>query len=95
MYIFTKPSTRAGDTTSIYLRRLRGLNSEVLFPLTGYHTKVKAASLPYYLPIAGGKIMGFMPFPRLLVYVKCNQSRPGFELVSSIPFFTMITIIQR
>ena len=24
-------------------------------------------SLPYYLPIAGGRIIGFIPFPRVLV----------------------------
>ena len=27
----------------------------------------KESSLPYYLPIAGGRIIGFIPFPRVLV----------------------------
>ena len=30
-------------------------------------TKVEEPSLSYYLPIAGGRIIGFIPFPRVLV----------------------------
>ena len=30
-------------------------------------TKAEEPSLPYYLPIAGGRIIGFIPFPRVLV----------------------------
>ena len=29
--------------------------------------KTEEPSLPYYLRIAGGKIIGFIPFPRVLV----------------------------
>ena len=29
--------------------------------------RLKSPSLPYYLPIAGGRIIGFIPFPRILV----------------------------
>ena len=29
-------------------------------------TKAEESSLPYYLPIAGGRIIGFIPFPRVL-----------------------------
>ena len=72
--IFTNPSERAGyDTRSIFKRSLTGLNSEFSF-LTNCLTKDEEPSLPYYLPIAGGRIIGFIPFPRVLV-----QSRPGFE----------------
>ena len=42
--------------------------------------KAEEPSLPYYLPIAGRRIIGFIPFPRVLV--KCNQSPLGFELQS-------------
>ena len=38
-------------------------------------------------------MIGFIPFPRVLV--KCNQSRLGFELVSLSPFPTTITITPR
>ena len=65
--IFTNPSARAGyDTRSIFKRILTGLNSELSF-LTSCLTKAEELSLPYYLPIAGGRIIGFIPFPRVLV----------------------------
>ena len=66
--IFTNPSARAGyDTRSIFKRSLTGLNSEFSFSLTSCLTKAEEPSLPYYLPIAGGRIIGFIPFPRVLV----------------------------
>ena len=66
--IFTNPSARAGyDTRSIFKRSLTGLNSEFSFSLTSCLTKAEEHSLPYYLPIAGGRIIGFIPFPRVLV----------------------------
>ena len=66
--IFTNPSARAGyDTRSIFKWSLSGLNSEYSFSLTSCLTKAEELSLPYYLPIAGGRITGFVPFPRVLV----------------------------
>ena len=66
--IFTNPSARAGyDTRSIFKRGLTGLNSEYSFSETCCFTKAEELSLPYYLPIAGGRIVGFIPFPRVLV----------------------------
>ena len=65
--IFTNPSARAGyDTRSIFKRSLTGLNSEFSF-YTSCLTKAEESSLPYYLPIAGGRIIGFIPFLRVLV----------------------------
>ena len=55
------------DTRSIFKRSLTGLNSEFSFSLTSYLTKAEEHSLSYYLPIAGGGIIGFIPFPRVLV----------------------------
>ena len=52
---------------SILKRSLTGLNSEFSFSLTSCLTKAEEPSLPYYLPIAGGRIIGFIPFPRVLV----------------------------
>ena len=43
-----------------------GLNSEFSFS-TNCFTKAEEPSLPYYLPLAGGRILGFIPFPRVLV----------------------------
>ena len=56
--LFTNPSARAGyDTRSIFKRSLTGMNSEFSF---------SEPSLSY-LPIAGGRIIGLIPFPRVLV----------------------------
>ena len=58
------PSARAGyDTRSIFKRSLTGLNSE--FSVS--YTKAEEPSLSYYLPIAGGRIIGFIPFPGVLM----------------------------
>ena len=66
--IFTYPSARAGyDTSSIFKRSLTGLNSEFSFSETSCLTKAEEPSLSYYLPIAGGRINGFIHFPRVLV----------------------------
>ena len=66
--LFTNPSARAGyDTRSIFKRSLTGLNSEFSFSQTSCLTKAEEPSLSYYLPIAGGRIIGFIPFPRVLV----------------------------
>ena len=55
--IFINPSARAGyDTRSIFFKRsLTGLNSEFSFSYTSCLTKAEKPSLPYYLPIAGGR----------------------------------------
>ena len=50
-------------TQGQFLNSLIGLNSE----LSSCLTKAEERSLPYYLPIGGGRIIGFIPFPRILV----------------------------
>ena len=66
--IFTNPSGRAGyDIISIFKLSLTGFNSEFSFSLTSCFTKAEEPSLPYYLPIAGGRIIGFISFPWVLV----------------------------
>ena len=42
------------------------LNSEFSFFKKGCHSKAKELCLSYYLPIAGGRIIGFTPFPMIL-----------------------------
>ena len=66
--LFTR-SLRSGryDTRSIFKQSLTGLNSEFFFSETSCLTKAEEPTLPYYLPIAGGRIIGFIPFPRVLV----------------------------
>ena len=73
--LFTNPSARAGyDTRSIFKRSLTGLNSEFSFSLTSCLTKAEEPSLCYYLPIAGGRIAGFIPFPRVLVLCEMQSA---------------------
>ena len=68
IYIYTNPSTRAGcDTKSIFKWGSTGLNSEFSFCYSSCLTKAEEPSLPYHLPIAGGRITGFIPSPRVLV----------------------------
>ena len=50
-----------------FKRSLTGFNSEFSFSYTSCLTKAEEPSLPYYLPIAGGRIIGFIPIPRVLV----------------------------
>ena len=67
LILFNNTPARAGyDTRSIFKRSLTGLNSEFSFYINCL-TKVEELSLSYYLPLAGGRIIGFMPFPRVLV----------------------------
>ena len=75
LIIFTNPSARAGyDTRSIFKQSLTGLNSEFSFSLTNCLTKAEEPSLPYYLPIAGGRIIGFIPFLRVLVQCEMQSA---------------------
>ena len=46
-------------------RSLTSLNSEYSFKKDNFN-KVKDPSPTYYLPINGGKIVGFIPFPGVL-----------------------------
>ena len=89
LYIFTNPSARAGyDTRSIFKQSFTGLNSEFSFSSTSCFTKTEEPSLPYYLPIAGGRIIGFIPFPMVLVLCEMQSvsSRIWTRVAVSISF---------
>ena len=60
--IFTQPLS-SGRIGQFFKRSLTGLNSEFSLSYTSCLTKAEEPSLPYYLPIAGGRIIGFIPFP--------------------------------
>ena len=49
-----------------FKQKLTGLSAEFSFSLTGCHTNVKDSNQAYNLPIDGGRIVGFLPLPRLL-----------------------------
>ena len=85
--IFTNPSAQAGyDTRSIFKWSLTGLNSEFSFSWTSCLIKAEELSLSYYLPIAGGRIIRFIPFPRVLVLCEMQpaSSRIWFRVAVSI-----------
>ena len=68
LYIFINTSARAGyDTRSIFKRSLKRFEFRVFLFLDCCLTKAEEPSLSYYLPIAGGRIIGFIPFPKVLV----------------------------
>ena len=62
----------------LFKRSLTGLNSEFTFFWTSRLTKAEETSLPYYLPIAWGGIIGFIPFPRVLVL--CELQSVSFRI---------------
>ena len=66
-YYLPTPPLGQDMTRSVFKRSLTGFNSEFSFSLTSCLTKAEEPSLSYYLPIAGGRIIGFIPFPRVLV----------------------------
>ena len=89
LIIFTNPSARVGyDPRSIFKRSLIGLNSEFSFSYTSCPTKAVEPSLPYYLPIAGGRIIGIIPFPRVLVLCEMQSilSRNWTRVAVSISY---------
>ena len=86
LVLFTNPSARAGyDTRSIFKRSLTGLNSEFSFSYTSCLTKAEEPSLSSYLPIAGGRIIGFIPFPRVLV--QCEMQSVSSRIWTRIAVF--------
>ena len=72
--LFTQPlrSGRIRNKVDFYAE-LTGLNSEFSFSLTSCLTKAEELSLSYYLPIAGGRIIGFIPFSSILMLCKMQS----------------------
>ncbi len=89
--LFTNPSARAGyDTSSIFKRSLTGLNQSFPSPRLVASSRQKNPVCPTIYPQLDSYLsQGYQ------CYVKCNQSRSGFELVSPCPFPTTITITPR
>ena len=64
------------------------MNSEYSFSLTSCLTKVEEPSLSYYLSIAGGRTIKFIPFPRVLVLCEMQSvsSKIWTRVVVSISY---------
>ena len=83
-YIYPTPLHEQDAIRGQFFKRgLKGLNLEFSFFLTGFHTRVKELSLPYYLLIAWGNIVGFIPFERVSAMEKAN---------SPIQVWTQVTV---
>ena len=70
------------DTRSIFKQSLTGLNSKFSISSTSFYTNVKELSLPYYLSIAGSRIVEFLYFQKvlaLLSYKNAYISFPNLE----------------
>ena len=74
-----------------FKRSLTGLNSEFSFSLTSCLTKTEE---PTILPIAGGRIIEFIPFPRVLVLCEMQSvsSRIWTRIAVSISYEITINL---
>ena len=73
---------------------LTGLNSGYSFSQTGCYAMVKETSLPYYLPITGRKLVGFIPFLEVLTIWNTNSSVQDLNWLP-FPFLMMIIITPK
>ena len=94
IYIYLKTPLQEQDVKQGQFFNL-SWNSVFSFCKIGWHIEVKEPSLPYYLPIFGKRILGYILLQKLLVLCEMQTSRLGFELGSPCPFFTTITITPR
>ena len=67
---------------SIFKQSMTTLNSKFSFSLTGCNTKVKEPSIPYYLLIAGERIVRFILFPRL--FAQCEMQTASFRIWTQV-----------
>ena len=88
-HVYPTPQLGQDKTQGQFFRWcLTGLNSELFFSYTSWLTKIEEPSLPYYLPIAIGRIIGFIPFPRVLVLCEMQSvsSRIWIRVAMSISY---------
>ena len=62
IYIFNNSSRQTRCNKRSISSSLTNLNPKFSFSLTGFYAKIDKFKLPYYLPLAGGKIVGFISF---------------------------------
>ena len=77
-YLSTPPLEQDMTQGQFFKWSLTGLNSEFSFSYSSCLSKAEEPSLPYYLPIAGGRIIGFISFPRILVL--CEMQSVSFKI---------------
>ena len=82
------PSARAGYDTRLNLSGVWQVSIQSFPSLRRCLTKSEEPSLSYYLPIAGGRIIGFIPFLRVLVLCEMQSvsSRIWTRITVSISY---------
>ena len=99
-YLLTPPLGQDMTQGQFFKRSLTGLNSEFSFSKTSCLTKTEEPRLPYYLPTAGGGIIGFIPFPRVLVLCEMQSASSRIWTCVAVSIscnnthYTMGTIIE-
>ena len=88
-YLPTPPLGQDMTQGQFFKWSLIGLNSEFSFSKTSCLTKAEEPSLSYYLPIAGGRIIGFIPFPRVLVL--CEMQSASSRIWTRVAVFKKVS----
>ena len=78
-YLPTPPLGQDMTQGQFFKRSLTGFNSEFSFSKTCCLNKAEEPSLSYYLPIAEGRIIGFIPFPGVLVLCEMQSVSPRIK----------------
>ena len=73
-YIYTQ---HPEDTMSLFHWSLTGLNSESSFSITSFYAVGTEPRLPFYLPLAEGRIVGFIHLPRVLALSEMQTALSG------------------
>ena len=87
--IFTNPSALAGYDTKSILNRVWQVWIQRFHSPRLVASSRRKISLPFYLPIAGGKIIGFIPFLRVLVL--CEMSSVSYRIWTRVAVTITIT----
>ena len=67
IYIPAPPHEQDATQGQFFKKSLTSLNSAFSFSKTGWHIKAEEISLPYYSSINGGRIIGFIPYLRVVI----------------------------
>ena len=85
MVIYLWSMYSPNQSFQLFKRSTTSLNSEFSFSSTGCRTEVKELCLIYCLPIAGRRIVGFIPFLR--VYAGCEMPTASTRFWTQIADF--------
>ena len=95
LYVFTQPLRHKQDVSKgQFLSGIQFVWIQFSLSLTSCHTTVKEPSLSYYLLMAGRRIIGFIPFPKVLVLSERQTVSSRIWTWIAMSFPATITIMQ-